>query len=97
MHERAGEAAEHFVRFVPEGTHALGVEVELQLLPGAGPPAAWALMQGVAASQAEGTEPPETVQCGVPFTIHVEAHDAFGNRRAPAQSSVPHAIRSLGL
>ena len=80
VHERAGEAAEHYVRFVPEGAHALGVEVELQLVPGPGPPASWALMQGIGASQAEGAEPPECVQCGVPFTIDVEAHDAFGNR-----------------
>ena len=79
MHERAGEVAEHFVKFVPEGS-SIDVEVEIQLLPGPGAAAAWALMQGTSPSQAEGEEPPEVVQCGVPFTMHIEAHDAYGNR-----------------
>ena len=79
MHERAGDVAEHFVKFVPDGS-SIDVEVEVHLLPGPGAAAAWALMQGTSPSQSEGEEPPEAVQCGVPFTMHIEAHDAYGNR-----------------
>ena len=86
MHERAGEAAEHFVRFVVEGAAGLGIELELRVVPAPGPPAAWCLAQGVSASQAEGEEPPEAVLCRLPFTLHVEAHDAFGNRHGGSRA-----------
>lgn len=71
--------AEHFVKFVPDG-NSVDVEVEIHLLPVPGVPVAWALMQGTSSSQCEGEEPPEAVQCGMPFTIHIEAHDTYSNR-----------------
>lgn len=71
--------AEHFVKFVPDG-NSMDVEVEIHLLPVPGAPVAWALMQGTSPSQSEGEEPPESVQCGIPFTIHIEAHDTYSNR-----------------
>lgn len=70
---------EHFVKFVPDG-NSVDVEVEIHLLPVPGVPVAWALMQGTSSSQSEGEEPPEAVQCGMPFTIHIEAHDTYSNR-----------------
>jgi len=80
VQDRAGASALQFVRFQPQPAAGDGLEVEMLVVARAGPPVSWSVAQGVAPSQAHADEPPDAVQCGVPFTIEVEARDEHGNR-----------------
>ena len=83
MHEQAGVAALHWVRAETRlaGGATRDLNVELLLVPRAGPAAAWSVTQGVAPSQAAlCDEPPDAVKCGEPFSLDIAAHDEHGNR-----------------
>ena len=82
VHEQAGVAALHWVRAEARlaGGAVRDLNVELLLVPRAGPAACWSVAQGVGPSQALCDEPPDAVKCGEPFTLDIAAHDEHGNR-----------------
>jgi hypothetical protein len=82
VHEQSGVTALHWVRAEtrPAGGATRDLNVELLLVPRAGPAACWSVTQGVAPSQALCDEPLDAVKCGEPFSLDIAAHDEHGNR-----------------
>lgn len=68
-----------WLRFVAHGDLASPIEVAINIHVIAAAPVAWGMTIAAGNSQPTPRDQGE-IQCGVPFTLEVDAQDTFGNR-----------------